>query len=57
MTGTRKIEDKNVKFGLLLQTIDIFNYEIYLGDQKLTLENITMKYNHRHLNNIAILSC
>ena len=34
--------------------LNILNYEICLGDQKLTLENYNQKYNHRHLNNIAI---
>ena len=34
--------------------LNILNYEICLGDQKLTFGKYNQKYNHRHLNNIAI---
>ena len=52
--GQGKIEDKNVKFGLLLQTIEYFELWNIFRWPETNVGKYNQKYNHRHLNNIAI---
>ena len=54
MSGTRKIEGKNAKFGLLLQTIEYFELWNMFRWPETNVGKYNQKYNHRHLNNIAI---